>query len=268
MAFSQVEIVAQQIEKERRGYQAVSLTHFADTSEPQIAAGSVVELGDSLFEADANEAIAGLGAIANGSQVHVKLVPTGSAPVVLTPTATITAPTWSTTKQGWYNGLERYIGGLYKDAGGNYTKKWFYEEKGGIWFKRYGDGTVEVIGAVTFDGAVTFAVAIILSGGISGNLSVGGSIGASGEISAESGNAKLSSVIGSYTTGTLSVGGTYTVPSGTYYAMSGANTNLEIYAGGAWRPLFNTLIYSNGSSLRFKAASGTTGSWMLIKVGT
>ena len=125
MSLAQVTVVATQVEKERRGYQAISLTNFALTTEPEISAGSVVEIGDALFEAAANVAITGWAGIAVSSDVYIRLVVTGAA---ADPEFTTTAPTWSLTKQGWYDATEtkRYVGGLYKDAGGNYALKFLY----------------------------------------------------------------------------------------------------------------------------------------------
>lgn len=123
MALDQVTVYADQIAAQRIGYQAVSLTNFDNDSEPQLAAGSVVEIGGALFEAAALESISGWAGISNDSDVYIKLTVSGS-----TATAAFTTdpPTWSTSKQGWYDGDDRYIGGLYKDGSGNYAIKWLY----------------------------------------------------------------------------------------------------------------------------------------------
>ena len=142
MAFSQVTVAANQIDKQRLGYQAISLTNFAsDTDEPQIAAGSKVEIGGALFDADANESITGWAGIANSSDVYIHLTVSGSS---VTASFSTTAPTWDTAKQGWYSGSVRVIGGLYKDGSGNYARKWLYEEKQVASVKRYGNGAVEL----------------------------------------------------------------------------------------------------------------------------
>lgn len=124
MAGSQVEVAINQIEKQRLGYQAISLTNFDNDLEPQIAAGSKVEIGGALFEFTAPESITGWAGIGASNNVYIKLVVAGTA---VTAEFTTAAPTWSTSKQGWYVGLDRYIGGLYKDAGGNYTAKYLYD---------------------------------------------------------------------------------------------------------------------------------------------
>ncbi len=128
MAGAQVIIMANQVEDQRLGFQAISLTHYDDNLEPQIAAGSVVEIGGALFEFSALESITGWSGISNNSDVYIKLTVSG---VSVTASFTTTAPTWDTAKQGWYSGTERYIGGLRKDGSGNYYGKWFYDGQAG-----------------------------------------------------------------------------------------------------------------------------------------
>lgn len=124
MAGSQVTIAASQLETQRLGYQAISLTNFDNDSEPQIAAGSPVEVAGALFEFPANESISGWGSIGTENNVYIKLVVSGTS---VTAEFTTTAPTWSESKQGYYVSLARYIGGLYKDASGNYPRKYLYQ---------------------------------------------------------------------------------------------------------------------------------------------
>ena len=124
MAGQQVEIVANQIDKQRLGYLGLSLTNYDADTEPQIAAGSKVEIASALFEFTAAESITGWGGIGASSRVYVKLVVAGTA---VTAAFTTTAPTWSTSKQGWYGtggaALDRYVAMLWKDAAGNYSFK-------------------------------------------------------------------------------------------------------------------------------------------------
>ncbi len=147
MALAQVIIIANQVESARIGHQAISLTHYDDNLEPAIAAGSVVEVGGALFEAAVDEAIAGLGAIANDNDIYIKLTAAGAS---VTASGTLVAPTWSTSKQGWYSGADRYIGGLYKDAGGNYTLKYLYHFVGNNNLKIFGDGTIGIWDGIGF----------------------------------------------------------------------------------------------------------------------
>jgi hypothetical protein len=123
MAFGIVSIPATRLEVQSAGMMGLSLTHFDDTAEPNVAAGSWAEIAGAVYEADADTAIAGWGAIAVSSDVYIKLVVAAGA---VTPTFTTVAPTWDHAKQGYYDGADRYVGGLRKDAGGNYTAKWIY----------------------------------------------------------------------------------------------------------------------------------------------
>lgn len=147
MAGSQVTIVANQIEKQRLGYQAMSLTHYDDNLEPQIAAGSKVEIGGALFEFTALESITGWAGISNNSDVYTKLTVSGAS---VTASFTTTAPTWDTAKQGWYiGGTERVIGGLRKDGSGNYINKWLYAGRSDN-IRALGTGKIEYHGDFAF----------------------------------------------------------------------------------------------------------------------
>ena len=130
MSITQETVALSQIEKQRRHYQALSLTNFALTTLPAIAAGSRVEIGDTLFYVGVEQAITGWGGIANSTAAYIRIIPQGDGPPE-TALAEFTdvAPTWSDSKQGYYDATvaKRYIGGLYKDSGGLYTKKWLYK---------------------------------------------------------------------------------------------------------------------------------------------
>jgi len=47
------------VEKFRRGHIELSLTNYTNTSEPNIASGSVVEINGGLYQFTANESITG-----------------------------------------------------------------------------------------------------------------------------------------------------------------------------------------------------------------
>ena len=124
MAGAQVTVALTQLEKQRLGYQAISLTNFELGTLPAIAAGSKVEIGGALYEFASEEAITGWGAIGTGNDVYIIQTVTGTA---VAASFTTTAPTWSESKQGYYTSLVRGIGGLRKDADGDYTKKYLYQ---------------------------------------------------------------------------------------------------------------------------------------------
>lgn len=117
----QVTVSASQIDKERLGYCAISLTNFTDTAEPSIAAGSKVEIGGALYEFTADETGTGFAGIGASNNVYLLLTPAGAS---VSWSYTTTAPTWDTAKQGFYTGSNRVVAGLYKDAGSNYTSKY------------------------------------------------------------------------------------------------------------------------------------------------
>jgi hypothetical protein len=254
------------IEKQRISYQAISLTHFADTAEPQIAAGSLCEIGGALYEFAANESITDWAAIAVSSAVYIKLVAAGAS---VTAAFTTTAPTWNTTLQGWYSGTDRYIGGLYKDAGGNYTKKWFYEEKQGLWLKRYGDGTIELLGAVTIAGALTLAGALsgVTSLTMAGALSGVTSLTMAGALSGVTSLGMLWSLgAGSQAVASPTP---YYPPAGLYLlAQLPANAQVYINAGG-WK-LSHTagqggVIVADGTNVYFWSTAGSvTFNWLKL----
>ncbi len=125
MANSQVTTRDTQLEKQRIGFLQLTLTNFASTSEPAIAAGSVVEVGGSLYVFSGDEAITGWGAIGNDTDCYIRLPYNGA----LTAEFTTVAPTWSASKQGWYDGIKRYVAGLHRGAGaGDYEDKWIYQK--------------------------------------------------------------------------------------------------------------------------------------------
>ena len=120
-----------QLERQRAGFIALSLTNFTNDDEPTISAGSVVEISGSLYSVTSNQSITGWGAIANG-QVWVKLAPDGTNP--FTAEYTSTAPTWFDSKQGWYDdtGTDRYVAGLTKTGVSGYAAKFnlSYDSRG------------------------------------------------------------------------------------------------------------------------------------------
>lgn len=116
MPGSQVTVGIDQVEGQRLGYSGISLTEFATTTEPEIAAGSKVEVGGSLFTFALDEEITGFGGISNSSDIWVKIVPAGAA---VTVEFTETPPAWSDSKQGWYSSNDRHVAWMRKDTGGN-----------------------------------------------------------------------------------------------------------------------------------------------------
>ena len=125
MALTQRITDLEQLQTQRIGYMAVSLTNYDSDLEPAVAEGSVLEIAGALFEAAANEPIAGWGPIGNSTDVYIKI-----NAATLCAEFTTTPPTWSTSKQGWYDALHRYLAKLHKDAGGLYTLKRIVHQRG------------------------------------------------------------------------------------------------------------------------------------------
>ena len=110
---------ATQREKQRKGFMAMSLSNWDTTGVPAINAGSVVEMGGSLFQFTSTEAIGGTFTTSNPNYIYLT-----SSSSSLTASATSTAPTWSIAKQGWYDagGTKRCVGG----CASNRDDKWLY----------------------------------------------------------------------------------------------------------------------------------------------
>jgi len=115
-----------QVEKQRLGFIAISLTNYNNDSVPQIAAGSVVEISGSLFIFESNDSIGGTPTSDSLNYVMLEVSGSGDSQTV-SGSWTTTAPTWNDGKQGYYDATEnkRCVGGCYYD-GTNYTDKWIY----------------------------------------------------------------------------------------------------------------------------------------------
>jgi len=167
MANVQVTTRDTQLEKQRVKKLQISLTNFANTSAPQIAAGSVIEVGGSLYVFSSNETISGWTSIGNNTDCYVKLTPGASS---VTASYTTSAPTWSDAKQGWYDGNDRYIAGLHRGASSAvYADKWIYQhsQDNNANHRFLGDGSVE------FDSGIVADVTGDLTGDVTGNLDGG-----------------------------------------------------------------------------------------------
>ena len=140
---------------QRVGYMALSLTNYDNTALPAIAAGSLVEVGGTLFSFGIEEAITGWAGVAVGV-AYIKLVPAGATPDTVTAEFTDTAPVWSDAKQWWYGTVasanHRYIATLYKVDAATYSTKNIYNG-------RYGERPMLSRMRVTKNNAQTIAAA-------------------------------------------------------------------------------------------------------------
>ncbi|MHA1304093.1 MAG: hypothetical protein ACTSPI_10370 [Candidatus Heimdallarchaeaceae archaeon] len=108
------------IEKQRKGYNGISLTNYDNNSLPAIAAGSYFEISGALYGFTTEAAITGSPSSDNINYIYIN-------GTTFVPVWTTTAPTWSDAKYGWYDAGEthRYVAGCYYD-GTNYLGKWLY----------------------------------------------------------------------------------------------------------------------------------------------
>jgi hypothetical protein len=139
----------------RIGFCAVSLTNYATTGVPAIAAGSKIEVDGALFKFDAEEAIGG--SPSNGT-VYIKLIPAGTS---ITAEFTNTAPTWSTEKQGWYSptaGEEsyRYLPFGMTKSGSSYSSKYEMVVPAVAGFKAFSDGALSLAGLLQASTTIAF----------------------------------------------------------------------------------------------------------------
>lgn len=128
----QVTVSANQIDKERLGYSAISLDSLIATTAVTIKAGSKVEVGGALYEFTVDETESGgtFAAISVSTPAFMYVVPAGAATTWI---YSSTAPAWDVAKQGWYNGSNRCLGGLFKDAAGTgYIGKWLAHPVGAL----------------------------------------------------------------------------------------------------------------------------------------
>lgn len=106
------------IERNSRGYNAVSLTNWdGTTTKPQIAAGSVIEINGASWD------------ITTATDIDTSGATSGTIYLYFddgTPEFKFldTAPTWSDTLNGWYTSGDRFTGHLITwDGSSSYTKK-------------------------------------------------------------------------------------------------------------------------------------------------
>ena len=114
------------LDDQRVGKHQLTLTEMDSTTIPQIAAGSIIEVGGALYKATAAVDISGS---ASSGTNYIYLVP---GTEVVTPAWTTTEPTWSDAKQGWYGAGGaagyRYLEFKIEFSSPNYYK-WFEFKK-------------------------------------------------------------------------------------------------------------------------------------------
>jgi len=253
------------IEKQRKGFIALSLTNYDNNSEPAIAAGGYIEISGALYGFTSEEAINGTPSSGNTNYIYIDTTD-------LKPYWTTTAPTWSTDKNGWYDSTEtdRYIGGCYYD-GANYTGKWVYTTGQLIRKDNIEDDAVsaEKISGLTGTGAVDLdnipegSTNKYFSGKTLDNLPDGSTykkvtgVNSSHQIT-------NSSISKDNTEGDFSVpaGDSWVIPAGIYVFVSYGSPDLKfyIYADGNWRGtnFYSGVIFSDGTHMKFQNSGETS----------
>ena len=119
----------EQLQGQRKGAMAISLTDFGVATVSQIAEGSGLEIAGAWVDFIAAESMG-----ANWAAMAVGDVYARIDSVALTSAYTATAPTWNTELQGYYDATNqyKYYAKLYKDVGANYLQKALYTPIRGI----------------------------------------------------------------------------------------------------------------------------------------
>ncbi len=106
-----------------------SLTNWdASTTKPQIASGSIIEVGGSFYQADSDTALTDDGGLSDGT-CHIKLVVAGGGASVV-PTLTNDAiPVWDADKVGWYSGTTKFLSYEMTKASAVYGSKGEYQDQ-------------------------------------------------------------------------------------------------------------------------------------------
>jgi hypothetical protein len=100
-----------------------TLTNWdATTTIPEIASGSIIEVGGSFYQADSNTALTPEAGITDGT-VHIKLVPAGGGASVVPTLTNDSIPAWSANKAGWYDSDDKFLPYEMTKAGAVYTSK-------------------------------------------------------------------------------------------------------------------------------------------------
>ena len=117
-----------QVEKQRKGFMAVSLTNYDTTAASNVASGSVMELSGSFYTFSDTAISLAAGTPSAAQAVYYTVIPAAGG-TTCTVVMEGTAPTWVDGKQGWYASaasLTRYIGTCDIGTAGVYYNKNLY----------------------------------------------------------------------------------------------------------------------------------------------
>lgn len=100
-----------------------SLTNWdGSTTKPAIAEGSIIEVGGSFYQADADTALTDDAGLIDGT-VHIKLVPAGGGASLVPTLTNDSIPAWDANKAGWYDSDDKFLPFEMVKATAVYTEK-------------------------------------------------------------------------------------------------------------------------------------------------
>lgn len=100
-----------------------TLTNWdASPIRPEVAIGSMIEVGGTIYEADANTALIDDGGLVDGT-VHIKLVPQGAGDTVNAVLTNDPIPAWDPQKGGWYDMDDKFLPFEMEMTGVSFTEK-------------------------------------------------------------------------------------------------------------------------------------------------
>lgn len=143
-------------ERGERGFLQLSLTNFATTTASTIATGSVMECAGSIYQFTDTAITLATGTASANVSVYFIVIPSAGG-TTCTIQMNSVAPVWVDAKQGFYASaasISRVIGGCYIGTALVYYRKWLYEDTALSSFRRYGDGAIEALSALTIVGAL------------------------------------------------------------------------------------------------------------------
>jgi hypothetical protein len=265
-----------------KGFQGISFTNFATSALSQIAAGSVVEIAGAFFNFPADETInaSTWTSITSGNTAYIVLVPAGTAgSQTVTAEFTATAPVWRDDNQGWYASaasVSRVIGSVYKVSATAQTNKFYYaSQTNTINGKTYAQ-SASVASSLSVGGVASVAnsltvgssASVTTSINIGTTATVGSSLTLGGQLNLHSLGPR------SYTSGTLALGGSYTVPAGLYNGYLTGTTYLTLTdSGGTSRQMSASgedgcvFFISDGSNAVIRNGTTAGSTWNLFQVG-
>lgn len=127
---------------------SLSEWELANTDEPEITAGSYIEISGGLYQFAALTSIVDDPGGLIAGPIYVRFEPSGDD---VNPRFVNEAPVWNVTKQGWYDATElfRYSGHRIEwDGASSYSDKgWFANNPGGSGFILSPDGSILEMGS-------------------------------------------------------------------------------------------------------------------------